>query len=192
MQRSGKTARAALALLTLGCSREAAPGPEVKEPERPAVVQEEPSVRVSAPPPPAASPPAPPAPPPFLLTELAPTQGALTPLLVAQVERARTKGLVPVVEFYADWCAPCRAFQRHLEDPLIKEALRGAYLVKLNMDDWHDKLPGTGFDVHTIPSFYMVSANGRPTGKMLDGDKWGRVATPAIMSASLAKFLGHE
>ena len=122
------------------------------------------------------------------MTELAPTQGDLTPLLRAQFERARGKQLVPLVEFYADWCPPCRAFQEHMNDPPMAEALRGTYLIKLNLDDWHDKLEGTGFTVKAIPMFFLIGADGRP-GKMLDGDKWGR-STTANMSAALNKFLG--
>ncbi len=131
---------------------------------------------------------APPAPPPVLLTELAPTQGDLTPLLRAQVERARDRQLRPLIEFYADWCPPCRAFQKSLDDPRMIEALRGTLLVKLNLDDWHDKLDGTGFRVPSIPAFFLVGRDGRPAGKMLDGDKWGR-PTPDTMSASLRTFL---
>ncbi len=122
--------------------------------------------------------------------ELSPTQGDLTPLLRAQVERARSKSLRPMLEFYADWCPPCRAFQENLSDPRMIDALRGTYLIKLNLDDWHDKLVGTGFVVRSIPAFFFVGADGRPTGKMLDGDKWGK-ATPANMSASLTTFLAR-
>ena len=69
------------------------------------------------------------------------------------------------------------------------EALRGAYLVKLNMDDWYDKLRGTGFVVPSIPLFYRLGPEGRPTGKSLDGGRWGR-ATPARMAEALKAFLG--
>ena len=188
---------AVAAMAALGCSREAAPGPEIREPTGPAPTARDtlpapPPVAESPaqPSPPSPSPPssAPPSPPPFLLMELAPTQGDLTPLLRAQVERARVKSLRPLVEFYADWCPPCRAFQENLGDPRMIEALRGTYLVKINLDDWHDKLPGTGFVVRSIPAFYLVGADGRPSGKMLDGDKWGK-ATPANMSTSLSKLL---
>jgi thiol-disulfide isomerase/thioredoxin len=128
------------------------------------------------------------APTPVQLTELAPTQGDLTPLLVAQSARARAKGLITLVEFYADWCPPCRAFQKSLDDAAMKDALQGVYLIKLNLDDWHDKLDGTGYVTHTIPSFFRVGADGRPVGKMLDGDKWRR-PTPAAMAASIKSFL---
>lgn len=123
------------------------------------------------------------------MVELAPTQGDLTPLLRDEAKRAKDKGLVPIVEFYADWCAPCRVFQRNQHAPEIAAALQGAHLVKLNLDDWHDKLKGTGFAPRTIPSFYVFGGDGRPTGKMLDGDKWGK-STPARMGAALAEFLG--
>lgn len=124
-----------------------------------------------------------------MLVELVPTQGDLGPLLRDVVARAKEKALRPVVEFYADWCPPCRVFKESLGDPQIAEALDGTYLVKLNLDDWHDKLRGTGFTVKTIPSFYLLGAQGRPNGKMLDGDKWGK-STPASMGAALRAFLG--
>jgi thiol-disulfide isomerase/thioredoxin len=182
------------ALAALGCRQEAAPRAVIREPAAsvgsasPVIVSVSAALPTSVSSP---SPPVPPPPPPLVLTELAPTQGDLTLLLRAQVERARDKHLQPVIEFYADWCPPCRAFQNSLGDPRMIEALRGSYLVKLNLDDWHDKLDGTGFRVATIPRFYLVGPDGRPSGKMLDGDKWGK-PTPDKMSVSLSEFLGHD
>jgi len=125
------------------------------------------------------------------MAELPTTQGELLPLLAAQVERAKGKGLVPIVEFYADWCPPCRAFQQALEHPRMREALRGTLLIKVNAEDWQDKMKGTGYVVRSIPLFVLPNADGRPSDKILDGDKWRR-PTPDAMAASIAKLLGRE
>jgi thiol-disulfide isomerase/thioredoxin len=159
----------------------------------------------TTPAPTASAPTPPPAPPRFAQIELAPTQGELGPLLVDEIRRAKERGLVPVVEFYADWCPPCQLLHRNMKSPEIVEGFEGAYLVKLNLDDWHDKLKGTGFAPRTIPSFYLLTADGKPSGKMLDGDKWAagvpkpnaprseleawRAGAVARMGASLKAFL---
>jgi thiol-disulfide isomerase/thioredoxin len=192
MMRSRLAAFAALA--ALGCSHEAAPGSEIKEPSA-APVREAPS---AAPPPSvvATAPPAPtpapaPLPPPFSVTEVAPTQGDLVPVLVTQAQRARDKNLRPVAYFYADWCPPCKLFQASLDDPKIQDALHGVFLIKLNLDDWHDKAKGSPYVVKFIPSFFLVQPDGKPLGKLLDGDKWGKKATVETLAASLTKFLAQ-
>jgi thiol-disulfide isomerase/thioredoxin len=178
-----------LALALLACGRDAPSSALTAGPKEPLSATTTPPVAsilttLTAPPPPS-----PPAPPPFVLTELAPTQGDLTPLLRTAAERAREKGLRPVIEFYADWCPPCRAFDAGMRTPEITGALAGTYLVKLNMDDWHDKLKDTGFTVRSIPSFFFIGTDGRPAGKMLDGDKWGSKITPARMGEALRAWL---
>jgi thiol-disulfide isomerase/thioredoxin len=182
---------AVLAALLLGCGREAAPGPAPREIAQapvtpPPAPLPEPTATATASA--SALPPAPPARR-FMMVELSPTQGDLAPLLKDVSARAKEKGLRPLVEFYADWCAPCRVLQENLKDPQIADALEGTYLVRLNLDDWHDKLRGTTIKVvKTIPSFYLLGDDGRPNGKMLDGDKWGK-STPSRMGAALKAFL---
>ena len=185
---------AVLAALLIGCGREAAPGPAPREVAQAPVPRPPAPATVTAPEPkPTATATASAAPSPparrFLVVELAPTQGDLAPLLHDISVRAKEKGLRPVVEFYADWCAPCRVLQENLADPEIAAALEGTYLVRLNLDDWHDKLRGTGIKVvKTIPSFSLLGDEGKPNGKMLDGDMWGK-STPARMGAALKAFL---
>ena len=73
---------------------------------------------------------------------------------------------------------------------VIEEPFRTGDVVKLNLDDWHDKLRGTGFAPKKIPSFYLINDAGRPTGKTFDGDKWGKAPSPGRMAAAIKAFRG--
>jgi thiol-disulfide isomerase/thioredoxin len=118
-----------------------------------------------------------------VVIELGPTQGDLRPLLREHAAKARARGLRPFVEFYADWCRPCKALAARMDDPLLVEAFTGTYLIKLNFDDWLQKLPDTGFTPREIPMFYALDAEGRPTGRKLSGDAWGRANTESMARA---------
>lgn len=174
------------ALLVPACSREVGPTTE-----SPAAMPAPPRSAAAAPPKPTTAVSAPiasadvaPARP-FYVIELAPTEGDLLPLLHDHAERARARGLKPFVQFFAEWCKPCKALEARMGDPALVEAFTGTYVMKLNFDDWQQKLDGTGLTPFEIPMFYALDAEGRPTGRKLSGDAWGRATTE-----SMAKALG--
>ena len=176
------------ALLASACSREVGPATEAPalrpEPPRRAapVPSTTPLASAAAS---ATSAPTEPPPRPFVLVEIAPTEGDLQPLLREHAEKARARGLNPFVELYADWCRPCKALAALMNDPFIVQAFTGTYLIKLNFDDWQQKLPDAGFRPREIPMFYALDALGQPTGRKLSGDAWGRAN-----AESMAKALG--
>ena len=67
-----------------------------------------------------------------------------------------------VVDFYADWCAPC-----HLASPVLDELAKkykGRIVVyKVNTDQ--EKELATVFNITGIPAFLWVPSTGKPTMK---------------------------
>jgi hypothetical protein len=53
----------------------------------------------------------------------------------------------------------------------MMQAFQGVYLIELDVDTWG--WGGSGFDVQTIPIFFRLDENGRPTGDKIDGGAWG-------------------
>ncbi len=62
------------------------------------------------------------------------------------------------VDFYADWCGPCRAVAPTVEE-LSKDYEGKVRFVKVNVDENADL--AAKFDIHTIPTL-MIFRNGKP------------------------------
>lgn len=123
----------------------------------------------------------------FVLTSLAPPAGDAHAALKAEVDKAKQKGLTPYAELWATWCGPCMAIKKSMNDPRMKAAFKGAYVVQIDVDAWGAKLDGTGLSSSVIPIFYALDAEGKPTNRKIDGGAWGD-NIPENMAPPLDKF----
>lgn len=105
----------------------------------------------------------------------------------AAVVTASARGLTPFVYATASWCQPCQKLNRSMSDARMKDAFKGTYVVKLDIDAFGDKpLAAVGLRVRAVPSFYELGADGMPTGRNMIGD-WGP-DTPENMAPALKRF----
>lgn len=132
-----------------------------------------------------------PAPDHYTITHIDGPQKNLITLLKAAARQAAAEGRKPFVEFYADWCGPCKRLTSHLADPLMVDALDGTYIVKLNSDDWKFIAIKKGFNLDGIPAFFEIDKEGHPTGRTINGGAWEE-DIPANMAPPLKKFFAGE
>jgi thiol-disulfide isomerase/thioredoxin len=83
------------------------------------------------------------------------------------INRHLALGSVTVVDFYADWCGPCRQLSPSLEqmartDPEI--ALR-----KIDIVNWNTAV-ARQFNIHTIPQVNIYNRGGRLVGTVVGAD----------------------
>lgn len=128
-----------------------------------------------------------PAPDKFTLVRLDYSDMPLDYLLKLEAQKAANQGFKPYVEFYADWCPPCVALRKSLDDDRMVEAFTGTYIIQLNLDEWESKLPDAGFTVPAIPVFFELDDKGKPTGRTISGGAWGE-DIPENMAPPLKEF----
>jgi thiol-disulfide isomerase/thioredoxin len=128
-----------------------------------------------------------PAPESFTLVIPHPEHGDLSEVLAVHARLAAEQGRQPFVEFSAEWCPPCRALEASLDDPLMVEALRGVYLIRLDIDEWEDQILDSEFRVPGIPLFYELDTSGKSTGRAIAGSAWGQ-DIPRYMAPPLQSF----
>jgi len=64
-----------------------------------------------------------------------------------------------IIDFYADWCAPCRKVAPAL-DELAKEYANDVYIYKINIDK--ERELASVFGISNIPAFLIVPMKGKP------------------------------
>lgn len=126
------------------------------------------------------------------ITKLTPAGGDLTAQLQSLAARAKHENLKPFVQFTAVWCGPCRELQACMNDPLMAEAFAHTFIIQINADDFSDKqFAAAGFTLDGIPAFFELDAQGKPTGRVIDGGAWEE-NIPANMAPVLRKFFNDE
>jgi thiol-disulfide isomerase/thioredoxin len=111
----------------------------------------------------------------------------LPKLLAEHTALAKQAGLAPFVELWAEWCGPCKKLEAAMGDPRIVQAFAGVYLIRLDSDQWGPKLEGTGLGNASIPVFYELGADGKTTGRKVDGGAWAE-DIPENMAPPLDAF----
>jgi hypothetical protein len=115
--------------------------------------------------------------------------GSLGKVLKEQIAKKPSGSLKPVVYVGAAWCGPCKAIKQYKGDAKMSDALAGAYIVEVDLDDWNTAdFAGLGYNVTSVPVFIAVDDNAKAIGPSIDGGAWGD-NIPANMAPPLKKFV---
>ncbi|MBZ0120609.1 MAG: thioredoxin family protein [Sandaracinaceae bacterium] len=125
--------------------------------------------------------------PPFVVVDATPAAGPLEAQLRAHVQRARIRRLRPFAELGATWCPPCRAIEQSMDDPLMRTAFRGTYIVRIDIDELGRELGPLGLSAPAIPKFIELRDDGHGSGRAIDGSAWGE-DIPANMAPVLDRY----
>lgn len=71
-------------------------------------------------------------------------------------------GKVTMVDFYADWCGPCRQLAPHLEQMAAADA--AVHLVKIDIVHWQTPV-ARQYKLRSIPNVRVYDGRGRQVGK---------------------------
>lgn len=123
----------------------------------------------------------------FSFASLRPEAGPLEQQLGAWAKQARAAGRVPVAYLTAVWCPPSAMLEESLGDPQMQRALGGVAAATFDVDTWGEALDRAGFSRGVVPVFFVIDAQGRPTGQKITGAAWGE-NTPANMAPPLEQF----
>lgn len=87
----------------------------------------------------------------------------------AQLDKHLVRGKVTIVDFYADWCGPCRSIAPYLEELAKKDDL--VVLRKVDVDK--NSALASQFGVRSIPNIVIYNKSGKNIGTIRGADRDG-------------------
>jgi hypothetical protein len=121
----------------------------------------------------------------------APAEGEVATLVQAAAAKAKGEGRTLVVYTGAVWCDPCRRFHEAATRGDLGPELDGLTLIEFDLDRDADRLRAAGYTSKYIPLFARPAADGRSTGKQIEGSIKGDGAVKEI-SPRLAALVKTE
>ena len=116
----------------------------------------------------------------------------ITTTMKAEAAKAKAKGLKPFVFFHASWCGPCKQLIKDLDNPVMKAAFKGQYIVELDTDDWGQEIQHIKYPVSSIPAFCRIEDDGTLNVKSLtDASQWNVNAIEKSAPILKAYFAGN-
>ncbi len=88
-----------------------------------------------------------------------PPSAAIPEPIATALEKARASTKLVFIEFYAEWCAPCKIIEaKILPDSRVREALEGFVFVRVDTDT--DPEAGQRFEVDGMPTLLVLDGEG--------------------------------
>lgn len=124
----------------------------------------------------------------FVVVDIKVGSEGIVAAIQVEMTKAETQKKTPFLELWATWCAPCTALAKSLDDPRMKAAFRGTYIIRVDVDTLGPSaLRGTGFSGDMIPAFFEIGKDGKATGRSINGGAWGD-NVPENMAPPLGAF----
>jgi thiol-disulfide isomerase/thioredoxin len=106
--------------------------------------------------------------------------GDVPTLLVREQARATKDGKQLLVYVGATWCEPCRRFHAAAAAHELDRDFPSLRLVEFDSDRDSERLAAAGYVSRLIPMFARPGADGRATGRQIEGSVKGDGAVAAI------------
>lgn len=104
--------------------------------------------------------------------------------LTAAMEQAKKEGKLVFVDFYANWCSPCRLMDEYtFTDPELARYMSDKYVpVKVNIDDFDGFAYKQQYNINLLPTLIVMNCEGKEIERKEEG----------LVPSTLSAFLGEH